>query len=325
MFQTIASLFVIDVFLAQAYVSDVGISGRAQVFPRQYYNLELDSSATQGPATPLQSAYSTLSHQTLLSPFRSGAAPGPVRQYQSTQTKTRDQSPSAVYSYNTYTKPVSESHYQSGEDDEEFNEESFTKDLGGYRKYKDATSYDFEGPHQLESIHTESYQKEVPAFDVSEFAKHDSHSHEKAAEVHYHQHKHVHKHDHKQEHVHEHKQDHKHEHQHKHKSENHHEHKHQQQHKHEHHSEHKHSHHQDSKHDHHHNHKHSHHGEHKHEHHGQHKHDHHSEHKHEHHGEHKHEHHSEHKHNHHGSHKHNHHGDHKHEHKHHSGHHHHKH
>lgn len=305
-------------------MANVETTGQPQLFPRHYYDFGEVLSATEGPkSAPIQSAYTTLSQQAVLSPYRTS-----YRQYRtpSSQTGGKDQSPSAVMYYNSYYKPVSEGYQNADEESaEDFNDESFTKDLGSYKKYQDDTSFNFEGPRQLETIHTESYHKKVPAFDTTEFSSHHHDSHEKGAEVHYHQHKHVHKHDHKQEHVHEHKGEHKHDHQHKHKSENHHEHKHNQQHKHEHHSEHKHDHHQQSKHEHKHSHKHGHHSEHKHEHHGQHKHEHHGEHKHEHHGEHKHDHHSEHKHNHHGSHKHSHHSEHKHEHKHKNGHHHHKH
>ncbi|KAJ8920352.1 hypothetical protein NQ315_012014 [Exocentrus adspersus] len=206
-----------------------------------------------------------------------------------------------------------------------YNQNEFL-DTTGYNHYKTATSFNLEGPRQLETITTQSFHKEVEPYDVSDFEKARDHKEDDHGEVHYHKHKHLHKHEHKQEHTHKHLQEHKHDHDHKHDHKAEHEHKHEAKHKHLHHSEHKHEHkgehhhkhHQEHKHHHHadHKHEHKHHQEHDHHHHHKHKHDHEAKHKHEHHGEHKHEHKHGHKHENEHKHKHEHHQEHKHKHEH---------
>lgn len=204
--------------------------------------------------------------------------------------------------------------------DNEFQDENLFLDTSGFKHYKTQTSFNLEGPRQMEKITTKSYHKEVEPYDVSSF-KHESHHHEEEeGEVHYHQHKHLHKHNHKQEHMHKHEQKHKHEHGHKHKHHNKHQHHHENKHHHSHHAHHKHGHKNEHHHKHHQEHKHSHHQDHKHDHHHlqEHKHDHHHGHSHSHHSDHKHSHHQDHKHDHHHSHSH--HNDHKHSHSHHGSH-----
>lgn len=213
-------------------------------------------------------------------------------------------------------------------EDEDLRDKDTFTDTTGYNQYESHTSFNLEGPKQLETIDTKSYHKEVEPFATNDYSKYHHKEQEEHAEVHYHQHKHLHKHQHKQEHVHKHKEEHKHEHGHNHKHEAHHDHKHQQEHNHHHHSQHKHNHHnyhehkhkQEHKHEHHHGHqhKHKHQEEHKHKQEHKHRHDHWSDHKHKHWNEHKHDHHHGHKHtsNHKHDHKHDSHHSHKHGHKH---------
>ncbi|ERL91406.1 hypothetical protein D910_08738 [Dendroctonus ponderosae] len=208
--------------------------------------------------------------------------------------------------------------------DEDLRDRDTFVDTTGYNQYESHTSFNLEGPKQLETIDTKSYHKEVEPFATNEYSKHHHKEQEEHAEVHYHQHKHLHKHQHKQDHVHKHKEEHKHQHGHKHKHEANHDHKHQQDHQHHHHSEHKHNHHNHHEHQHKQKHKHEHHHghQHKHKHQEEHKHKQEHKHKHDHWSDHKHKHWNDHKHDHHHGHKHT--SDHKHEHKH-DSHHNHKH
>ncbi|VEN58873.1 unnamed protein product [Callosobruchus maculatus] len=236
--------------------------------------------------------------------------------------------PSHTYQFNVndapkqYSQP--EAQFSSIESIGQLSPKDF--DTDGYDLYKSATSFNLEGPKQLETIHTNSYHKEVGPYDTSEF-KHRSEVEEQHAEVHYHQHKHLHKHNHHQDHVHKHEQHHAHQHEHGHQHKQHHHHDHHSSHKHDHYSEHKHSHKADHHHQHEQKHKHSHHSHHdhghkheeghKHEGHHSHKHHHHNDHKHSHYSSHKHEHGHSHKHSNHHKHDHHHSGHHKHHHDHH--------
>ncbi|KAK9884344.1 hypothetical protein WA026_005294 [Henosepilachna vigintioctopunctata] len=206
-------------------------------------------------------------------------------------------------------------------DDEDFKSNDFLGKSTGFSPYKVSRSYNYNGPHQLETIETRSFHRKSEPYSLHEF-EHKHTGEEEHAEVHYHQHKHLHKHAHKQEHLHKHKQDHKHNHAHKHDEQeahkhNHkheHDHKHNNEHQHKHIAHHKHEHKQEHKHDHHHGHKHEHNHQHDHKHDAHHKHGH----KHEH--SHKHDNHHQHKHNHHHGHDHHNKHHHKHGHKHHHSH-----
>lgn len=205
--------------------------------------------------------------------------------------------------------------------DDDYKGNNFIGSTSGFKQYKASTSFNYNGPHQLETIETRSFHKKSEPYSLHEF-DHSHHGEEEHAEIHYHQHKHLHKHSHKQEHHHKHKQDHNHHHAHQHEEEGMHKHAHKHDHKHKHSGDHhhnheaihKHEHKQDHKHDHHHSNKHEH------KHHHDHKHDAYHKHGHKHDHDHKHNHHHGHKHNHHHGHKH--HDDHKHKHghKHHHGH-----
>ncbi|XP_060523190.1 histidine-rich glycoprotein-like [Cylas formicarius] len=223
-----------------------------------------------------------------------------------------DYHPHVASDYHGYQVDESPAEFGSIEHDKEsygsvdLGDHALFLDTSGYNHYQSHTSFNLEGPKQLEVIKTDSYHKEVPSYDTESFQKIHHGGEEEHAEVHYHQHKHLHKHKHKQEHSHNHKDEHKHDHGHKHQHKQHHQHKHEQEHQHyhlnKHHHQHKSGHLHKHEQEHNHYHKSSHKHDHKHK--AEHKHQAYQYHKHEHKDEHKHKHDQDHKHGHHHSHKH---------------------